>query len=227
MASSYPQTGSTITLPGGTNVTSTAISTNILITVRDPTAPGGYVPVGAIQTMHITESRSIKMIDEVGTDGHVDSVPNQSTNIKGNCSRVRFDKLRVAEAFDRGFMHVDSQVYPFDIIIYDKQKFSVGSQVSTVIKNVWISSIEYTYQVSDWVITDNMSWEAEAIFSTVNGGPAAIGGQLNLQPFGINNPSWIERQADSGANGRRGSLDAAGLIDIGSSNYTPSTTNIF
>ena len=226
-SSAYPQTGSTLTLPGGVNVTSTAISTNILITVRDPNAPGGYVPVGAVQSMAISEKRSIKMIDEVGTDGHIDSVPNMSTNITGTCQRVRFDKLRVAEAFDRSFMHVDAQVYPFDIIIYDKQKQAVGSQVATVIKNVWISGIDYTYQVSDWVITDSMTWEAEAIFSTVNGGPAAVGGQLNLQPFGINNPTWIERQADSGANGRRGSLDAAGLIDLGSSNFTPNTTNIF
>ena len=225
--SAYPQTGSTLTLPGGTNVTSTAISTNILITVRDPNAPGGYVPIGAIQSMAISEKRSIKMIDEVGTDGHINSVPNQSTNITGTCQRVRFDKLRIAEAFDRSFMHVDAQVYPFDIIIYDKQKQTVGAQVSTVIKAVWISGIDYTYQVSDWVITDSMTWEAETIFSTVNGGPAAVGGQLNLQPFGINNPNWIERQADSGAMGRRGSLDAAGLIDIGSSNYTPNTVNIF
>ena len=156
-SSAYPQTGSTLTLPGGINVTSTAISTNILITVRDPNAPGGYVPVGAVQSMHITETRQIKMVDEVGTDGHIDSVPNKSTDIKGTCQRVRFDKLRVAEAFDRSFMHVDAQVYPFDIIIYDKQKQAVGSQVATVIKNVWISSIDYTYQVSDWVITDNMS----------------------------------------------------------------------
>ena len=227
MAANYPQTGSTLGLPTGQNVTSTAISTNIIIAVRNP-ATGGYVPVGAVQSMQISEQRRIAMIDEVGTDGHIDSVPNQSTNITGTCQRIRFDKLRVAEAFDRSFMHVSSQVYPFDIIIYDKQKYAVGSQVSTVIKNVWISGIDYTYQVSDWVISDSMKWEAEAIFSTVNGGPAAIGGQISLSPFDVNNPAWIERQADSGANGRRGSLDAAGLIDIGTSNYgATDTTGIF
>src|SRR5208282_6050189 len=212
-----PNTGSTLSYPGGQNKTSTAISTNILLTVRTPSGP---VPIGAVQSMAISEKRSLKMIDEVGTDGHIDSVPNQSTNITGTCQRVRFDKLRIAEAFDRGFMHVDAQVYPFDIIIYDKQKQAVGSQVSTVIKNVWISGIDYTYQVSDWVITDSMTWEAETIFSTVNGGPAAVGGQIGLQPFGINDgANWIERAADSGASGRRGSLDAAGLIDIGTSQY--------
>ena len=77
-----PNAKSTLTFPGGQNKTSTAISTNIIIAVLSPGAAGGYTPVGAVQNMHITESRSIKMIDEVGTDGHIDSVPNQSTNIK-------------------------------------------------------------------------------------------------------------------------------------------------
>ena len=211
----YPQTGSTLQYANGTNKTSTAISTNIILAVRNP-ATGGYVPIGAVQSMAISEKRSIKMIDEVGTDGHIDSVPNQSTNITGTCQRVRFDRLRVAEAFDRSFLHVSAQVYPFDIVIYDKQKLAVNAQVSTVIKNVWIAGIDYTYQVSDWVITDSMTWEAEAIYSQVNGGPAAQGGEISLTPFGLTNPRWIERQADSGAGGRRGSLDAAGLIDIGS-----------
>ena len=220
---SYPQTNSTIQQVSGVNSTSTAIATNILIAVRNPTT-GGYVPVGAVQTMKVDESRQIKMVNEVGTDGHIDSVPMKSTDIKGSCTRVRFDKLRIAEAFDRSFMHVSAQVYPFDIIIYDKQKYATGSQVATVIKNVWINSISYSYEAENWVITDNMGWEAETIFSTVNGGPAAVGGQLNLKPFGINNPNWIERQTDSGANGRRGGLDAAGLIDLGTSNYGATNT---
>lgn len=224
MSSGYPQTNSTLALPSGQNLTSTAISTNILITVR---SGKHYIPVGAVQSMAISEKRNIKMVDEVGTDGHIDSVPNQSANFTGTCQRVRFDKLRVAEAFDRGFMHVQSQIYPFDIVIFDKQKYKTGSQITTVIKNVWINGIDYTYQVTDWVITDSMTWEAETIMSTLSGtnNPAAIGGQLGLQPFGINNPNWIERQADSGANGRRGSLDAAGLIDIGT--IYPGTASIF
>lgn len=227
MVTGYPQTGSLLNLGDGfgTNTTNTAISTNILLAVR---TPSGYQPIGAVQSMAISEKRAIKMIDEVGTDGHIDSVPNQSTNITGTCQRVRFQKLRVAEAFDRGFLHVASQAYPFDIIIFDKQKFQVGAQVTTIIKNVWISGIDYTYQVSDWVITDSMTWEAEHIFSTVKGGPAAVGGQNSLvHPFGgLSNKNWIETQTDMGSNGRRGSLDAAGLIDIGSSAY-PGSNGIF
>lgn len=232
-------TGSGLFLDNGVNTTNTAIATNIIIAVR---TPGGYMPVGAVQSMAISEKRAIKMIDEVGTDGHIDSVPNQSTNITGTCQRVRFQALRVANAFDRGFVHVASQVYPFDIIIIDKQKAAVSQQVSTVIKNVWISGIDYTYQVSDWVITDSMTWEAETIFSFLNGNPQSVPvkgatpaaglGQGNLlgqaPPFGNFNPNWIESQTDTGSAGRRGSLDAAGLIDIGSSSINGfDTTKIF
>ncbi len=221
MTTGYPQTGSLLSLGDafGTNTTNTAISTNILLAVRIP-GGAGYQPIGAVQSMAISEKRAIKMIDEVGTDGHIDSVPNQSTNITGTCQRVRFQKLRIAEAFDRSFLHVAAQVYPFDIIIFDRQKASLANQVTTVIKNVWISGIDYTYQVSDWVITDSMTWEAEYIYSNLGGSSAltgqsaAVGGQDNLlKPFGDAN--WIERQTDSGSAGRRGSLDVAGLIDIG------------
>lgn len=240
MASSFVQasnTNSGLYLPTGVNTTNTAIATNIVIAVR---TASGYVPVGAVQSMAISEKRAIKMIDEVGTDGHIDSVPNQSTNITGTCQRVRFQALRVANAFDRGFIHVASQVYPFDIIIIDKQKAATEQQVSTVIKNVWISGIDYTYQVSDWVITDSMTWEAETIFSFLAGNkPAAGFGQGNLlggdkAPFGLDTQatvgggSWIESQVDTGTSGRRGSLDASGLIDIGSSSVGGiDTTKIF
>ena len=217
-------TGSTLTFPGGQNKTSTAISTNIIITVKN--SNGSYQPVGAVQSMALSEKRPIKMIDEVGTDGHIDSVPNQSTNITGSCQRVRFDRLRIAEAFSRGFVHVASQAYPFDIVIFDKQKLAQGLQISTVIKNVWISGIDYTYQISDWVITDTMTWEAETIFSILNSGsntPVAQGGEIGLQFSNIP----IERDTDTGTNGRRGSLDAPGLIDLGSAAYTPPGTSIF
>ncbi len=221
-----PNTGSTLfgTAQGpNINKTSTGLSTNIIIMVNDR-------PVGAVQTMAITEARGIKMIDEVGTDGHIDSTPNVSTNITGSCQRIRFDRLRVAEAFSRGFIHVASQVYPFDIVILDKQKRDQGSQISTVIKNVWIRQIAYTYAANDWVITDNMDWEAEAIFSVLNNGnsqPVAVGGEIGVfhmgaGPFGnvtINSGDGItniEQLVDTGQGGRRGSLDASGLIDIGS-----------
>ena len=44
---SYPQTGSTIQLPSGVNSTSTAIATNILIAVRNPSTGGYFRPPAA------------------------------------------------------------------------------------------------------------------------------------------------------------------------------------
>jgi hypothetical protein len=139
-------THSTLTRPDGvTNKTSTSISTHIIIMV-------GSTPVGAVKSLSITEARNIKMIDEVGTDGHIDSVPTSSTNITGSCERIRFDRLRIAEAFSRPYIHVSAQAYPFDIIIIDKQKLAAGQQISTFIKNVWIKNISYTYSSDDWII---------------------------------------------------------------------------
>ena len=217
MASTAPNTGSTLGLDNGVNKTSTSISTNIIIMVNG-------VAVGAVQTLQINESRNIRQVDEIGSDGHVDSVPNQSTNISGSCTRIRFDRLRVAEAFGRGFVHVHSQVYPFDIVVMDRQSNNQANQISTVIKNVWIKSIDYTYSASDWVITENMAWEAETIFSirnagAVGSGPGAFavaqGGERGIQHATFNNEVQnIEQVVDTGGSNRRGSLDASGLIDL-------------
>lgn len=195
----YPQTGSTLLGPNGTNKTSTGLSTNIVIKVGPNT-------VGAIQTLSIDEKRPLKMIDEVGTDGHVDSAPNQSTNITGSCDRIRFDRMRVAEAFSRGFVHVHAQRIGFDIVIIDNWNGDGNNALITTVKNVWISGINYAYNVSDWIITDKMTWEAETIYTQLANGNAATGGERNI-PLAID---AIERAADVG--GRRGGLDAPGLL---------------
>ena len=92
-------------------------------------------------------------------------------------------------------------------------------------------TFDYTYQISDWVITDTMTWEAETIFSILNNGsstPVAVGGErgvphMGAGPNGVVNITSgdgivnIEQMVDTGQGGRRGSMDAAGLIDIGSS----------
>lgn len=192
-------TNSTLLGPDGLNKTSTAISTNIIIKV-------GPHAVGAVQDLQITEQRNVQTIDEVGTDGHIDSVPNKSTDITGSCKRIRFDRMRIAEAFGRGFVHVASQRIPFDIVIIDNWNGDNDSAIITTIKNVWIEKIDYTYGVNDWIVSDNMSWKAETIYSTLANGNVAVGGEIN-RPFGVDS---IERATDVG--GRRGALDAPGLL---------------
>jgi hypothetical protein len=188
----------------GNNRTATHLSTNIVIIVDGN-------PIGAIQKLDISEERpNIKMIDEVGTDGHIDSAPNGSTNYTINCDRIRFDRLRVAEAFSRGFLHVKAQRIPFDIEIHDRfADADAGNAIITTIKNVWIKKIGYSYQSNEWTITDNMSCEAEDIFSVINSNNVAQANangrihQITLNPF--------EQEADRG--GSRGALDAAGLLN--------------
>ena len=199
----YPQTGSTLLGPNGANKTSTGIATNIVIKVGPNT-------VGAIQKLSIDEKRPLKMIDEVGTDGHIDSVPTGSTNISGTCERIRFDRMRISEAFSRGFVHVAAQRIPFDIVIIDNWNGDGNSALITTIKNVWIEGISYSFNADQWVITDNMTWQAETIYTTLANGNAATGasgaGERNI-PLAIDS---IERATDVG--GRRGGLDAPGLL---------------
>jgi hypothetical protein len=187
----------------GNNRTATHLSTNIIIKVD------GNV-VGAVKSLEVTESRSLKMIDEVGTDGHIDSAPSASTNITGSCTRTRFDRMRVAEAFSRGFIHVHAQRIPFDIEIQDVFHDSDPSNaIITTIQNVWIKDIRYTYSADDFIIVDNMSWEAERIYSVLNNNnvaQAVANGRAN--PIALN---VFEQQADRGA--FTGALDAAGLLN--------------
>lgn len=208
----YPHTGSILT-DAGRNTTRTGVSTEIIIQVDGN-------PIGAIQTINYKEDRQIKPIDEVGTDGHIDSVPSKSTDVSGECTRVRFDNLRIASAFSRGFVHVAAQRVPFDIVILDifaadendADGFNGSDNViTTVIKNVWIRSLGVTYSAADFVITENMGWVAEHIYSYIGQGnnvvPATSARQLQI----IDNDAF-ERMADIGK--RRGALDAAGLINI-------------
>jgi hypothetical protein len=209
--SSTPNTGSQW-LAGGANSTRTALSTNIIIQVSG-------TPVGAVSKLTINENRGIQMIDEVGTDGHIDSAPNKSTDIEGSCSRTRFDGLRIAAAFSRGFVHVHAQRTPFDIVILDifaadanntgLASLNKANLITTVIKNVWISKIGYSYNAGDFIITEDLDWKAETIYSYVGQNqPAFQGTDASRQVGAIYNV--FEKEADIG--NRRGALDGPGLI---------------
>lgn len=204
MALLTPATGSIINNPiTGGNRTGAQLSTMIVIRV-------GPQAVGAIQSININEARQVTQIDEVGTDGHIDSAPTKSTNISGSCDRIRYDQLRISEAFSRGFLHAKSQRIGFDIDIYDKWNGDDNNIIVTKLSNVWITSIGYTYSATEFLITDKMNWEAEDISSSLQGGGnAATGGARGL--IRQVDSDGIEAQTDRGL--RRGSLDAPNLIN--------------
>ena len=215
----YPHTGSILTDPKtGRNVTRTGVSTEIIIQVDGN-------PIGAIQSISYKEDRTIREIDEVGTDGHIDSVPQKSTDVSGDCTRIRFDNLRMAAAFSRGFVHAASQRIPFDIVILDifaadesdADGFNGSNNViTTVIKNVWIRNLGVTYTSSDFVISETMSWVAEHIYSYVGQEKNVVQATDRL-PLISNDP--FERLTDIGK--RRGALDVAGLINVVDTIITP------
>lgn len=208
----YPHTGSILT-DAGRNVTRTGVSTQIIIQVDGN-------PIGAVKNLSIDESRDIAMIAEVGTDGFIDSVPKSSTQVSGSCKRTRFDNLRIASAFSRGFVHVAAQRIPFDLVILDifaaEEDDADGfngsdSVITTVIKNVWISKIGVTYSSDDFVIVEDLNWKAEHIYSYLGQGQS-VTPSPNARQIPIIDNDAFERQADIGQ--RRGALDAAGLINV-------------
>ncbi len=183
--------------------TGTHLSTNINMFVNG-------ILVSAVKSIQIREDREVRPIDEIGTDGHIDSAPSRSTNISGSCSRTRYDRQRIAEAFLRGFVHVSAQRIPFDIEIQDNFQGSDDSQIIiTTIRNVWITGLETQYSADDFIIVDNMSWVAESIDSITGNGAPVVGAVNNRGIPLIVNP--YEQQADIGR--YRGALDAAGLIN--------------
>lgn len=201
-------TRSVLTEDNGTNKTSTHLSTNIIIKVDN------YI-VGAVQSINISETRQIKMIDEIGTDGHIDSAPFASANISGSCSRVRFQKQRITEAFGRGFIHISAQRLPFDIEIHDF--FHVNgvndkaNAIVTTVKNVWIKSLTYDYHHDNWIITDKMDFDAETIYSKMIVGTGNVVQQAVNGQGGTIRLNQYEQEADRGD--YRGALDAAGILN--------------
>ncbi len=201
----YSATGSRLLTDNGQNRTGTAISTCIIVEV-DGNA------IGAIKKLSIKEGREIAMIDELGYDGHIDSVPKRATDIDGDCTRTRFDNLRMLAAFSRPYIHLAAQRIPFDIVIKDTFAGSdVNSVLVTTIKNVWCRSLNITYSADDFVIVEDMSWKAEYIYSKI-GNKNAVPGVTGSRMMQIRTPiSQFELAADRGDS--RGALSGAGLLN--------------
>jgi hypothetical protein len=212
-APNYPHTGSQISGDStGKNRTRSSVSTNIIIQVNGS-------PVGAIQKLDYAETRAVKFIDELGTDGHVDSCPEKAVQVAGNCTRIKFDNMGIAAAFSRGFVHVSAQRIPFDIHIIDvfasDENDAAGFEdgngtVVTVLKKVWIKSITNAFSSTDFVISQSMTFEAETVFSIMSNNGTAVTA-VGARVLANTQFDQFEIQADTGQ--RRGALDAAGLIN--------------
>lgn len=197
----------------GTNTsaaTSTGLSTQILIKVNGQT-------VGAVQSFSANQTRQSRRITEIGTDGTIEIVPNQATEVRLEVSRIAFDRKRLPEAFQRGFFNIHAQRLPFDVFVYDfsgvaldtlDESFDVGTTAAGVIthvyENCWFQSLTTQYQAQDYIITENCSLNVEFCHTFIGADP-------NANATGITGGDALEKLADTN---RRGSLDGRGLASV-------------
>lgn len=201
----YPATGSTLQ----PNI-STTLSTQIVIKV-------GTVTVGAIQRLNWSQNRSLFRVPEVGTDGIIEIVPNQATQYQAEVQRIAFDRLRLTEAFGRGFVNIKSQLIPFETLIIDRTNGEEEGLVTHSLINCWFNVYSGAYEANNYIVTEQGTMWFEDIATTLgtsdsnaaNGGARGINFQVNER----------ERATDRGAGGAtlgagfRGTLDVANLIN--------------
>jgi hypothetical protein len=203
---SYLYTGTTQSA-----ATNTGLSTQILIKVDGQA-------VGAVQSLSSTQARQNRRIQEVGTDGVIEVVPQTATNVSLTVNRIVFDRKRLPEAFQRGYLNIHAQRIPFDIFVFDfsnvdpanvDDDFDVSGQqdvITTIYENCWFSNLTTTYNATDYIITESANIDCEFVHSFVNGDPT--------QNASVGNPDFddaLERIADTG---RRGALDGRGLARV-------------
>jgi len=100
--------------------------------------------VGAIQRLEVTDEK----------------------HISGWAGRARIDRRNLGDIFTLSMPRTSAQRVPLDILITDrviKKDNDKPYNVRTQIKNVWISEIPTSYTADDFVIFDQLKWEAEEI----------------------------------------------------------------
>lgn len=192
----------------------TGLSTQVIIEVNNQA-------VGAVQRFVPRQQRNIRGVPEIGTDGFIEKVPNQATDITIDVERVVFDRLRLPAAFARQFVNIAAQRVPFDIRVFDKSNVQSPADdgdvegnaegiTSHIYKNCWFQNFQTTYQTQDYIVTETAAISCEYVRSFQGQNQPAVDGGLrgiSADDTGGN----IERLADLG---RRGSLDAAGLNQL-------------
>lgn len=172
------------------------LSTQIVIQVEDE-GDGNKYTIGAIQSLSITESRSIETIKEVGTDANVGIVPVSPTSYTASLNRIVFDFQRLPQALQREYRHINSQRRAFDIVITDYNPYIQGpngpaasaddsgggstditdegavtegaTTFSTRLKNCWFNNLRIEFSSSNFMITESAEITFQAIWDEGDG----------------------------------------------------------
>jgi hypothetical protein len=211
----YPNTNSRLE-----TFISTSLSTQILVEVDNK-------KVGAIQNMTIRQNRTVQRVSEVGFDGVLEVVPNSAPEVELTVTRITFDGLSLPLAFGRPFHNIKSQRIPFTIKVFDTMYAQAGEapdfspvanspgMVIHEYKNCWFTQLSGSYQVREYIITQEATIIPEDVvtyFANGTTSPALPGDDFfsgYLGGPGAGNLAYnIETTTDVG---RRGTLDAASL----------------
>lgn len=198
----FPNTG---TFVNAGNRTNSGLSTQIIVKVYNS-------PVGALQNLSVAQNRPLQRIPEIGTDGIIEIVPKEATTYELTANRIVFDQLRLPESFSRGFRFIAAQRVPFDIDVIDisgtdpNEPDDDSNKVVMTYKNCWFTRYETPYAADNYIITESATIWCETAYLV------QIGRDGSLRP--------VERQVDNAGieadvnyGNRRGSLDAAGLVN--------------
>jgi len=169
------------------------LSSQIVIQVQDD-ANGDTFVIGAVQSMSVTEDRTITPIYEVGTDKIIQLVPTSATTYSIELNRIVFDFQRLPDALQREYRHIHAQRRPFDIVVTDYNPYlqnqngpqnaqgdqnlpGSGSQASEVFTksppaihttygNCWFTRLNFTYTQNEYLITETCSLSCEFVMDS-------------------------------------------------------------
>lgn len=203
----YPLTGSTLN-----SSISTGLSTQILIKVENE-------PVGAIQNINITHNRGLYRLPEIGLDGILEIVPNKPTEYQATITRVHYDRLRLPEAFKRGFINIKSQLIPFDIQIIDRTNGDEEGMVVHTLENCWFTTYSPRYQADNFIVQEEATiWIEDVRTNLGNSQSSAVtGGARGITPQTDTFGREVATDAGTGGailgSGFRGTMDVSNLIN--------------
>lgn len=200
----YPSTGSSID-----SKTRTGLSTQIVVMVNGEA-------IGAMQSFNISESRTNKKIQEIGTDGYIEIVPSTVVTTTLQVGRIVYDGLSVTQAFGRGFVHLHSQRIPFDVVVIDRYFGSeADKKIITVYRNCWFNNLGKNFTASDYVIQQSCSIDVESVYSFVEGSDEAVGRSQFSEQRSMPNAQIDENELNSDVSfqGQRGAMDIPGIVN--------------
>lgn len=147
-------------LATGTRMSPGSSSENgLLQTSTNITMQISGVPIGMVQSLSISESRSINKLQAIGQEGIVQAVPSNTQGGQLSISRIALYNSKFAEVVgvtDVGvFVTLRNQRVPFEISV--KTPTSPTTFETTTYCDCWISSYSKSYAVSSITVAENLT----------------------------------------------------------------------